>query len=52
MSTSKEEKKINQRNAEGNRDGWWESYHSNGQLWFLLMEIVMVIGNHIIPMAN
>ena len=31
MSTSKNET-INKFNADGNRDGWWEIYYSNGQL--------------------
>lgn len=30
MSTSN--KKINQFNAEGLRDGWWEHHYNNGQL--------------------
>ena len=28
------DKKINQYNTNGKEDGYWERYHSNGQLWY------------------
>ena len=30
----KKNKQINQINSQGNQEGYWEDYYSNGQLWY------------------